>query len=171
MQHFLKNAFACLAGMVAITAVAAEDDMRWYTNEMVCANVSVTVQSYCKNNDDVATNSFCTMQKMILKEGDKKSIVKKNLLEKEPSQNEFHALGSIRCVTGKNDKPYLYMILSNGGNCAECEIDAAMDLHGKWKWYDKKWFVFGVEKREINKYSKGWFKAEAFYLNNKIELK
>jgi hypothetical protein len=173
MNNFLKIALACLAGMAAITAVAAEDEMRWYTNEMTCANVTVTVtvQSYCKNNDDVSTNSFCTMQKMILKSGDRKAIVKKNLLEKEPARNEFHALSTLRCVTGREDKNYLYMTLDNGGNCDDCEINAVMDLQGKWKRYDRKWFVSGAEKQEITKRSAGWFKAEAFYLNNKIEIK
>lgn len=166
----LKLALSLLFGMGAIDAIAA-NDMHWFNNEMSCAGTKVTVQSYCKNDDDRLINTFCTRQKMILQDANGKEIVKSNLLEKEPARKEFHVLGSMRCVSGKDDKPYLYMILDNSGNCDACEINAIMDLNGKWKRYDKKWFVSGVEKRAIQKHSKDWFKSEAFYLKNKIEIK
>jgi hypothetical protein len=170
MNNHLKWIVACALTSLT-TSILAQENMHWYKNETACADVAVTVRSYCKRDEDLSMNSFCTKQQLTLKSADGKLIEKNNLLEKEPPSKEFHVLGSIRCVNGRDDKPYLYMIFDNGGNCDACEIDALMDLNGKWKKYDKKWFVSGSEKREIQKRSENWFKAKSFYLENKTEIK
>lgn len=169
MKNTTKWLLACL-GASAFSGAWALDDMHWYKNEMTCADVKVTVFSNCQNAPDVSANSFCVAQKITFVDAAGKEAKKKNLLDKEPARGDFHVLGSIRCVAGKNNKPYLFMIFSNGGNCDTCEIDAVMDLRGKWIRHDKKWFVRGAERRDINSREQRWFSStEAFYLENKIK--
>lgn len=149
----------------------ALEDMHWFKNELNCSDVKVTVYSYCQKEENTTMNSFCSQQKITFDNANGSQIKKENLLDKEPVRRNFHVLGSMRCVFGENQKPYLYMILDNGGNCDACEIDAVMDLQGRWKRYDRKWLVSGKEKLDIKKRENDWFhKTTAFYLHNKIEV-
>lgn len=146
----------------------AEYDMRWYKNEMTCEDVKITVLSYCKNDVDEKVNTFCVQQKLILEnQGTKK--IKNNLLEKEPSRNDFHSVRSLTCVKAKNDKSYLFLSLGNGGNCGTCEVSATMDLNGKWKRYDRRWYTSGNERKIIAAGEKKWWRQDSFFLINKME--
>jgi rRNA processing protein Gar1 len=157
-----------LCGNAASVFAASEPEMAWFKNEMVCAGTKVIVRSYCKNEADEPVNSFCTKQGLILENLNKRKMID-NLLDKEPSRNDFHVVGLIRCVMGANEKPYLYVSLDNGGNCDNCEISAIMDLNGKWKRYDKHWYVSGAERKEISRRENDWFRQKSFLLKNKIE--
>lgn len=150
------------------TCALAENDMRWFKNEMMCADVQVTVKSYCKDDVDEPVNSFCTKQTLTV-EAINKKIEVKNLLEKEPWLGNFHVTGLIRCVADTSNRHYLYLTLDNGGNCNSCEVSAVMDLNGKWKRYGKRWYVAGKERKEITQNAHAWFKQESFLLKNKTE--
>ena len=150
------------------TCVLAEYDMRWYKNEMTCEDVKITVLSYCKNDADERVNTFCVEQKLILEKQGRKKI-KDNLLEKEPSRNDFHSVRSLSCTKTKNDKFYLFLSLGNGGNCNTCEVSATMDLNGNWKRYDRRWCTSGNERKFIAIGEKKWWRQDSFFLNNKIE--
>jgi hypothetical protein len=151
------------------TSAFAEYDMRWYRNEMICETVKVTVLSYCKNDADERANTFCVQQKLILENQGKKKI-KNNLLEKEPSRNDFHSVRSLTCVKAKNDKPYLFLSLGNGGNCDACEVSATMDLNGKWKRYDRRWYTSGDERKVMTIGDEKWWRQDSFFLINKTEV-
>ncbi len=169
IQNFLRNRLILIFPLAMFsTNVFAADDMRWFTNETVCDEVKITVLSYCQNDVDEMVNTFCVQQKLILEKNEKK-IMLENLLEKEPSRNEFHSVRSLTCVAGKNNKPYIFFSLGNGGNCNDCEVHATMDLNGRWKHYDRKWFVSGRERKDIDRQEKVWWKEDSFYLKNKIE--
>lgn len=144
----------------------SEEDMRWFKNEIVCADTKVTIRSYCRNEGEQPVNSLCTKQTLILEklDGTKTS---RNLLDKEPSRGGFHAVGLIRCVKSEN-KHYLNLTLDNGGNCSTCELDAVTDLNGKWKRYGQRWYASASERDDIAKHEQGWLKQEPFLLKNKI---
>ncbi|MDO8653128.1 MAG: hypothetical protein Q7R66_13165 [Undibacterium sp.] len=163
----VKTVLAIALCSIAASALAL-DDMRWFKNELICAETKVIVRSYCKNEVDEPVNSFCTKQVLTLETADKKIKID-NLLEKEPFLGNFHVAGLIRCVAVTSNKPYLYITLDNGGNCNGCEVSAIMNLHGKWKRYGRRWYVAGIERKEISRHENAWFKQESFLLKNKIE--
>lgn len=144
-----------------------KNEMRWFRNELTCEDTKVTVRSFCKDEKEYSINSFCTAQSMSLEKNGERITIR-NLLKNEPVRDNFHTLGSVRCVMNSYMKPYLYLILDNGGNCDGCEINAVMDLNGDWKMYDKKWFSSGQERKEIKKGLKIWFRSPETYIENKV---
>lgn len=160
-----------VAGFIAgaVGNVWALDDMHWYKNEIRCAEVKITVYSECQNAPDLAKNTACFNQKIEFNHPDGRQYKKNRLLEREPVRGNYHALSSIRCAAETEGEPYLYMILDNGGNCDDCEIDAVMNLRGQWMRYDRKWLTQGGVRRDIAMRQDDWFKMEAVYLKNKIK--
>lgn len=143
----------------------ADEPMRWFKNDFSCKDTAITVLSYCRDEPDQTYNSYCSKQEIIFSNGDKK--IRRNLLAKERVwQDDFHAVSSLRCVSTEK-KSYLYIYLSNGGNCDWCEVFSVMSLNGKWKLYGRHWYASKPERDAISRHEMEWFKQEPFYLKNK----
>lgn len=161
-------AFALIGTTLSMCAYCAPAyDMRWFKNELTCADTKVTVHSFCKNEPEYSTNTFCVEQSITLEQPGKKKI-ERNLLAKEPSRGDFHSVRSLTCAGGEHQY-YLYISLGNGGSCDTCENDAVMDLSGRWKRYGNRWYTSGAERKDIARHESRWFKQESVLLENKIE--
>jgi len=158
ITFLLMNFVAGMSG-----AYAAEEKEFRFLNTMTCAGVKVEVSSICSKKSDEGTNYSCTNQSISLDRNDHGSI-RKDLLEKENYDN-FHIATSLRCVSAKG-KDYVYVMLNNGGNCDDCEVNALIDLNGKWIFYGDKWFVSGSEKRRIRKAAKAWLRVEPLMIDD-----
>lgn len=157
-----------LTGVLSAHSAFAEDEMRWYINEYACADIKITVRSYCRDEGNPGPNSFCGKQTLTARRLDGTSF-RRNLLTHEPYKDYFRIAGSLRCGIGASSKPYLYIVLDNGGSCADCEIDGVLSLtDGRWKKYGKRWYAKGKERTDIARREYQWFKQEAFYLENTV---
>ncbi|NRR30292.1 hypothetical protein HSX11_08830 [Oxalobacteraceae bacterium] len=150
-------------------AAADEHEMFWFKNEMQCGVAKVVVRSLCEQSDPtrgvVPFNSLCSEQELRITQPGSKPV-KLDLLARETDMENFKIVSSLRCGEAEN-KPYLYMMIDNGGNCDKCEIDAVIDLQGRWKRYDKRWLTkAAAERKAISKKEAEWFRQEPFYLQN-----
>lgn len=165
IQKFVPALLAMTLSIQAQYSFA--DDMRWFKNELTCADTKVIVHSYCRNEPNYSANTFCVEQSITLEKAEGKKITQ-NFLNKEPSRGDFHSVRSLACVAGDHAH-YLYVSLGNGGNCDTCENDAVMDLRGRWRRYGSRWYAPKRERAEIASHEQRWFKQGTELLENKIE--
>lgn len=164
LREFLKIVFLLMGFIAGVSSVhaAEEKDFR-FSNTMACGGVKVEVLSICGEKSDEGINYSCATQSINFERNDRSSI-RKDLLEKESFDN-FHIATSLRCVSTKVKK-YVYILLNNGGNCDDCEVDALIDLNGKWIFYGNRWFVSGLEKARIRKSEKTWLRVEPLMIDD-----
>lgn len=140
--------------------------MKWFKNELSCGQTNVIIRSYCRNEEEFSVNSTCTQQMLNLTGPDGKTI-SRDLLKNERSREYFRTVRTISCVEG-NEKKYLYLYFSNGGNCIGCETDEVIDLNGIVKRRGQRWSAPKKEREEIARKEMKWFKQESTLLYNKI---
>jgi len=137
MNKFLKISIALLTTVSPYPAISAE----FYTKsvEIPCGSIKVTAFSKCTKGESRGKYDYCVEQKIFI-EKDGKSIALKmdgKLVENKTDDGKvLHTwldaeASSMACVTGSDQKKYLLIGYSNGGNCSACEWYNIMSLDGK----------------------------------------
>jgi len=163
---------ALLAALLACSAAAqaADPELFWFRNETRCGEARVTVRSYCevahRANAVEQRNTGCGEQQLVIEQPGKK-VVKRDLLEHEPVDDDYHIASSLRCVEAGKQR-YLLINMSTGGSCDTCELEAIVGLDGRWKRYGEKWTASAAEQRDLRQSQGAWGKAPEFDLPNNI---
>lgn len=135
------------ANLLAVSNAAhAEAKTNWYTSTSTCAGNKLIVHSFCQKMDD---DELCTGHDLTIVKADGTKIEAGSLEKKETKDQRGDLLTSksMRCVAGKDNKPYLLLYFANGGNCDECEATGVIDLDGVWKEFGSHWYVTNPEKK------------------------
>lgn len=142
---------------------AAFADAKWFKNETQCDGYKIKISSLCTENPDVSFNSECGSQQLHIQDALGKKIVM-NLLSKETLDN-WRIASAMRCIK-TSGKSYLHFVLDNGGSCVGCEVEAMVDMRGKWVRHDRYFFGTAREKQQINAATKNFRKIEVFWITN-----
>jgi hypothetical protein len=166
----MKTALLALLWAGSAAALAAEPESFWFRNETKCGEVRVTVRSYCevahRENAVMQRNTGCGEQQLVIEQPGKK-VVKRDLLEHEPVEDDYHVADSLRCVSAGKQR-YLVINMSTGGSCDTCELQAVLGLDGRWKRYGDKWTAGAAEQRALRESEATWRKEPVFDLPNNV---
>jgi len=92
-------------------ALAVDPEQFWFKNETQCGEARVTVRSYCEAshhaNAVVQHNAGCVEQQLVIEQQGEKSV-KRDLLEHEPVEDDYHFPSSLRCAACKQENNTTY---------------------------------------------------------------
>lgn len=154
--------------LISVGASAAEQDIFWFQNLLQCGGVKVNVRSQCQViSADAPVNLLCMQQQLVLTQPDG-TVLRRDLLEHEPSRGESHVVTGVTCGDA-GARHFLYISLGNGGNCDTCENEAVMGLDGRWKRYGQRWLkATPQEKKSINTHLDAWQNADGVLITNTV---
>lgn len=151
------------SGDVSAQATVSEKPFE-VRRSMVCHGTNIEVRSICGKSSEAGANYSCTEQRISVRNKQGPSI-SRDLLEKE-SMDNYHIATSMRCVAA-DAKPYIFILLDNGGNCDDCEVAGLIDMNGKWVYYGDRWFVPASERKQVSKAEGRWLLTHPVPLTDK----